>query len=170
MRTMKRLRLHLLLAPVAVLFLTYGHPAGCLAGEKPSIFSTWEGFEADKCASIWLIKRFIAPNAVIKFYPKGQSIKEGTPFDTPDAEFRRYYNMSTYESLLKYYKLEDPRLVYIGRIIHDLEVNIWESKVMKETHEVNEALNEIMANKEPNIILEQSSRYFDSLYDKIVGR
>jgi len=78
--------------------------------EKTLIFSTWEGFEADKCASIWLIKRFIDKNAKIKFFPKGSIITEGIPFDVPEAKLRRYHNMSTFESILKYYNLKDQNL------------------------------------------------------------
>ena len=95
---------------------------------KAETFSTWKGFEVDKCASIWLIKRFIDKNAKIKFFPKGNLITEGIPFDVPEAKLRRYHNMSTFESILKYYNLKDPKLIYIGKIIHDIEVNIWEKK------------------------------------------
>jgi len=64
------------------------------------IFSTWEVFEPDKCASIWLIQRFIDKGAVIKFFPRGEMITEGIPFDVPDAKFRRYAQMSTFESII----------------------------------------------------------------------
>ena len=37
------------------------------------VFSTWDGFEVDKLASIWLIKRFIAPGAKVRLYPKGEA-------------------------------------------------------------------------------------------------
>ncbi|MGA1875585.1 MAG: chromate resistance protein ChrB domain-containing protein [bacterium] len=40
--------------------------------EQSPVFSTWAGFEPDKCASIWLIQRFIHPEAVIKFFPVGE--------------------------------------------------------------------------------------------------
>ena len=101
------------------LFFTYYIPSSitATAEQKPSLFSTWEGFEVDKCASIWLIKRHINKKAIIKFFPKGQIIEEGVPFDTPDAMFRRYHNMSTFESLLRHYKLKDPKLIYLGKII-----------------------------------------------------
>ena len=100
MRTLKEI---VLLFFVVLLFISiaYGRHANIFAAEKMLIFSTWEGFEADKCASIWLIKRFIDKNAVINFFPKGEIVKEGIPFDTPDAKFRRYHNMSTFESLLR---------------------------------------------------------------------
>ena len=138
------------------------------AAEKILVFSTWEDFEADKCASIWLIKRFIDRNAILKFFPKGEAIKEGIPFDTPEAKFRRYHNMSTFESLLRGYNLQDPKLIYVGRIIHDIEVNIWQRKVMVETYEVQEQIDSIIRkSKNNNEVIEKSCNYFDSLYNEV---
>ena len=59
--------------------ISYAQPASILAGDKRLVFCTWEGFEVDKCASIWLIKRFVDNNAVINFFPKGEAIKKGIP-------------------------------------------------------------------------------------------
>ena len=138
------------------------------ADQKTLVFSTWEGFEADKCASIWLIKRFIDKNAIIRFFPKGEFISEGIPFDTPDAKLRRYQNMSTYESILKSYNLQDPKLVYIGKIMHDIEVNIWEKKIFPETNKIqNEIQNIIMDSRNNNEVIERSCKYFDSFYQEI---
>ena len=135
---------------------------------KAEIFSTWEGFEADKCASIWLIKRFIDKNAKIKFFPKGSIITEGIPFDVPEAKLRRYHNMSTFESILKYYNLKDPKLIYIGKIIHDIEVNIWDKKIFPETLLVEEAiLSIIKQSKTADEIIEKSYQYFNSLYQRL---
>jgi hypothetical protein len=138
------------------------------ADTQPSIFSTWEGFEVDKCASIWLIKRFVDNEAIIKFYPKGEQIEEGMPFDTPDAKLRRYHNMSTFESILKHYQLNDPKLIYMGKIIHDIEVNVWERKLMQETYLVKEQVNTIISNSTGNPeIIEKSVKYFNALYNEI---
>jgi len=140
-------------------------PGNILAEQKRLVFSTWEGFEVDKCASIWLIKRFIDKNAVIEFFPKGEPIKQGIPFDTPDAKFRRYHNMSTFESLLKHYKLKDPKLIYVGKIVHDIEVNIWERKVFDETHQVQDAVSQTIWNsRNSDEVIEKSCKYFDQLY------
>jgi hypothetical protein len=138
------------------------------ADTQPSTFSTWEGFEVDKCASIWLIKRFVDKDAIIKFYPKGEPIKKGIPFDTPDAKLRRYHNMSTFESILKHYQLNDPKLIYMGKIIHDIEVNVWERKLMQETYPVKEQVNKIISNSTGNTeIIEKSVKYFNALYNEI---
>lgn len=165
MKTLKTIGLYTFIFLSIYIFIVLGIPSNILAEQKTLVFSTWEGFEADKCASIWLIKRFIDKKAVIKIFPKGEILKEGIPFDTPDARFRRYHNMSTFESLLKYYNLQDPKLIYIGRIIHDIEINIWEKKVFSETHKVQETINKIIMNSKNNDeVLEKSCKYFDLLY------
>lgn len=155
----------------SVLIILVLTPSMGIAKQQPQVFSTWEGFEADKCASIWLIKKFIDKNAMIRFYPKGETITQGIPFDTPDAKFRRYYNMSTFESLLKHYKIKDPKVNYIGRIIHDIEVNVWEKKVIKETRIVQDEVNKIIWNTTGNKeIIKKSAIFFDLLYEKVLKR
>jgi len=138
------------------------------AEEKTVIYSTWEGFEVDKCASIWLIKRFIDKNAKIKFFPKGKTITEGIPFDMPNAIFRRYHNISTFEFFLKHHQLMDKKLMLIGKIIHDIEINTWERKVFSKTIKIKKDIIEII-NKTNNVqnIVDQSIKYFDHLYENI---
>jgi hypothetical protein len=136
------------------------------------VFGTWDTFEVDKCASIWLIKQFVDSKAQIRLYPRGEQIKTGIPFDTPDAKFRRYHNASTYETLLQHFKIRDDRLIYIGRIVHDIEVNTWRKKVMKESHFVTNEINSIIGeSKSGEEVIEQSINFFDSFYAKLkVGK
>lgn len=135
--------------------------------DAPQAFATWNVFEADKCASIWLIKRHISPNASIRFYDRDESPPEGILFDTPEAEYRRYHNKSTFETLLQGYALNDTTLIYIGRIIHDIEVNIWERKVMDETQKVAAEVLKIMDDKQPEKTVLACLAYFDALYDEL---
>lgn len=129
------------------------------------VFSTWDIFEVDKLASIWLIKRFVDPNAEIKFYPKGDAITEGIPFDTPDAKFRRYHNASTYETLRRHYKINQPRCIYISKIVHDIEVNTWEKKKMTESRAVIKAIHIIItSSSSADEIIERGMRFFDKLF------
>jgi hypothetical protein len=146
-------------------FLTGGNSCCPAAQEKGGVFSTWEGFEADKCASIWLIKRFVDTGAIIKFFPKGEIITEGTPFDTPEAKLKRYHNMSTFETILKQYNLTDPRLIHLGEIIHDIEINIWERKRFEETASVRHAVNEVIQSAKSSAeVIEKTLSYLDGLY------
>ena len=131
------------------------------------LYSTWDVTEVDTCASAWLIKRFVDKEARFKFYPKGEIITEGIPFDTPDAEFRRYHNMSTFESILQKYKFDDPALIEIGRIIHDIEVNFWGKRQHKKSNEVDEIISGIIAGeKEKSKCFERTFIIFDNLYKR----
>lgn len=130
------------------------------AEDEKLVFSTWDTFEVDKCASIWLIKRYIAPQAEIRFFKKGDPITEGIEFDTPSAKFRRYHNQSTFETLLEHYKLKEEKLIHLGLIIHDIEVNIWEKKIMAETPELENAVSTIFSSPNKENIVEQCYQYF----------
>ena len=131
----------------------------------PEVYSTWDTMEADKCASAWLIKRFVDKEAEFEFYPKGVLISSGIPFDTPEAELRRYHNMSAFESILKRYELDDPVLIEMGKIFHDLEVNFWGRKLRKESETIENGIRKIEAEyRNPKQILEKSFGYFDILY------
>jgi len=131
------------------------------------VFSTWEVFEADKCATIWLIKKFIGKNAKIKFSQKGETIQQGIPFDTPNAELRRFHNRTTFGSFIEHYKLRDEKLEFIRQIIYDIEINIWDKKRLEETtiiqQDINDILNRYDANEE---IINKCCDYFDQLYRK----
>jgi len=131
--------------------------------EEAIVYSTWDTQEVDKCASIWLIKRYIAPQAEIRFFKKGEPITEGIQFDTPTALFRRYHNKSTFETLLDHYKLKEDKLIYLGRIIHDIEINIWEKKVMTETPAIQKAVGEIISSPDKKKIIEQCYQYFSDV-------
>jgi hypothetical protein len=132
------------------------------------IYSTWDTIEPDKCGSAWLIKRFVDKKATFKFYPKGELISSGIPFDTPEAELRRYHNMSTFESILKKYKLNDPALIEMGNIFHDIEINYWGKKNTAESKGVQNTILKIEEDHHnPNEILEKSFLYFDTLYKNL---
>lgn len=136
--------------------------------EHEHLYSTWETIELDTCASAWLIKKHIDKKAKFKFYPKGEIITEGIPFNTPDSELRRTANMSTFESILKKNKINDPVLIKIGEIIHDIDINYWAPKKIKESEELNQKIIAIIQNsKSPHNALERSFVILDELYKTI---
>ncbi len=166
---MKNKTLQLLMLEFLLLLCIFTfYPIDSRAESQPPVFATWDIFEVDKCASIWLIKRFIDTEAQIRLYPKGGQITEGVPFDTPDAKFRRYHNASTYETLLRHYKIRDERLIYIGRIVHDIEINTWEKKVMQESRYVTDQIVSIInESKSSRDVIDRSLDFFDALYAKL---
>ena len=143
--------------------------AASARGGSGALFSTWQPVEVDTCASAWLIKRFVDKDAQFRFVPKGELMEEGTPFDTPDAELRRYQNLSTYESILLKYHISDPKAVKVGEIIHDIEVNIWEKK-RPESIEVAEKLRRLIG-ESPSAkeAVERSFEIFDDLCRRAGG-
>jgi len=130
-------------------------------------YVTWGIFEPDKCASIWLIKRHIDPEVRFVFFARDQEPPPGIAFDTPDARFRRYHNKSTYETFIDHHGLADRRLVYIGRIMHDIEVNVWERKAMAETRRVEAEVLKILSDDEPQQTVDACIKYFDALYSSL---
>lgn len=134
------------------------------AAQKSSLWATWDLFEPDTCASIWLIKRHVDTKATFRFLPKGTPIVEGTAFDTPEAKFRRYATAATYESILKAYKITDPAAVRIGTMIHDIEISPWARQSTSESIEVEHRVREIAASaKDKADLLERVMTYFDQL-------
>jgi len=135
------------------------------------IFSSWDIFEVDKCASIWLIKRFVDKDALFLFSPKESFVLKGAAFDVPDADFRRYHNMSTYQSILKYYKLNDSVLVKIGKRIFDIEVNYWGDKFFDDSKQIETEVKDIIEkNKNHQVVVNKSLFYFDKLYERYKQR
>jgi len=154
---MRKVCVHLLLIVLCPFLAT--------AESGPVIYATWENMEIDKCASAWLIRRFVDKEAEFRFYPKGTLITEGIPFDVPEAEIRRYHNMAAFEYLMKKHKLTDPQLRKIGEIIHDIEINYWGKKRLEESRKINDAVREIIKTSETaEESLKRGFMFFDSLY------
>jgi hypothetical protein len=89
--------------------------------------ATWvtrTGVHVDRIASVWLIRRFIDPQARFKFVPpKGYVPAAGElRFDMFDAEFTHVGDRCTFEVLIERMGLQDRALDAIGEIIHDLDL------------------------------------------------
>jgi len=79
----------------------------------------------DRCASAWLIKRFIDRDAVFEFVSKESNIPEGAVrFTFPRAELRPVEGVkTTFDILVEKYHLNDPIVLKIKEIIRDYEFN-----------------------------------------------
>ena len=90
--------------------------------------ATWvtrTGVHVDRIASAWLIRRFIDPQARLKFVPaKGYEPLAGElRFDMFEAEFTHIGDRCTFEVLVGRMGLDDAALIAIGEIIHDLDLH-----------------------------------------------
>jgi hypothetical protein len=88
---------------------------------------TWvtrKGIHVDRIASAWLIRRFIDPEAKLKYVEaKGYVAAPGElRFDMFDAEFTHEGDLCTFEVLLARLGSGDPALRYIADMIHDIDL------------------------------------------------
>lgn len=74
----------------------------------------------DRLASIWLINRFIDPDATFRFghQPEPHEIS----FDMPDAQFRHVGNLCTFEVLMASFNLASGALTKLAQIIHEMDL------------------------------------------------
>lgn len=102
--------------------------------QAPRVWVTWRGPEPDKGASAWFLKRFVRADIVFRELPPGTTdLGEGTPFDVPQAEFRRTHSHAVFETLLQRYPVQDPVVQHLARVLHDVEINLWGAKLFEET-------------------------------------
>ena len=94
--------------------------------EKPRgrTWVTRTGVHVDRIACAWLIRRFIDPEAKLKFVPaKGYAPQGGElRFDMYDAEFTHVGDRCTFEVLLERMSLDEAALRAIADIVHDIDL------------------------------------------------
>ena len=85
---------------------------------------TWEDVAVDRIGSAWLIRRHIDPKAEFLFVPAGAPVlpKGAEPFDIPGARLSHRRGHCTFHTALQEYKLKDPVLERIARIVDEADV------------------------------------------------
>ncbi len=134
---------------------------------EAAVYGTWDVLEVDPCASAWLLKRFIDKEATFKFYPKGELITNGIPFDTPESELRRKGNSSAFEVIVAKYKIKDPKIMAIGKLVHQIEIAYWKEQTDHAAEDLKEKIGALIKEKDnPEKILKKTFLVFDELYEK----
>jgi hypothetical protein len=88
---------------------------------------TWvtrKNVHVDRIASAWLIRRFIDRDARFTFVP-GQGYRAAADeltFDMYEGTFTHVGDACTFEMLVRRFGLEEPGLVAIAEIVHDIDV------------------------------------------------
>jgi hypothetical protein len=77
----------------------------------------------DRTACIWLIRRYLDPEASFSFFGDPAEAPEGAElFDVVGARLSHRGEDCSFETFLKDYDLEDPMLGEIAEIIHDADL------------------------------------------------
>lgn len=134
-------------------------------GESVHIYATGTTMEIDRCASAWLIKRYVDKDAEFQFFAEGEFIKSGISFDTPDSELCRTHNRSTFENIMAKYDISDDRVKKIAKIVHDIEINFWGKKDQQSSNKIERELNKIINDSSNNnACLKNCFDYFDQVH------
>lgn len=98
----------------------YGVPPATIAAYKDRRWVTRPQPHVDRMACAWLIRRFINPDAIIRY---SQQPEPGeVTFDMRDAEFGHHGNLCTFETMIRAFTLEDPALLSMAEIVHEIDL------------------------------------------------
>lgn len=89
---------------------------------------TRERPKIDRIACPWLIKKFVDKDAEFIFVPFSQVIEKADklsaiPFDIPEVEFTHYNDQSTFDYIVKKYKIKDPAISVMAAIIRGADTD-----------------------------------------------
>ncbi|MER8406478.1 chromate resistance protein [Mesorhizobium sp. M1307] len=133
---------------------------------KGRIWVTRRDVHVDRMACSWLIRRFIDPDAVIRFVPgKSYAAKPGElRFDMFDGEITHEGDRCSFEVLLTRAGLDDPALQAIAEIVHDIDLKDGKFGRDETTGIASLIAGIAMTNKGDEQRIGQGGPVFDNLY------
>jgi len=133
---------------------------------KGRTWVTRKGVHIDRIACSWLIRRFIDPDAVIRFVAgKGYRPKKGElRFDMFEGEITHEGDRCSFEVLLERAGIEDPALQAIAEIVHDIDLKDAKFGREEATGIASLIAGIASANSDDQNRLAQGAPVFDNLY------
>src|SRR5947208_1384132 len=94
----------------------------------PMKWVTRENAKVDRIACPWLIRRFVDPDAEFLYVPSPDVLavaeREGAiPYDVSDVELGHVDGRCSFESIIVKYRLKEPGLLELAKIIHAADVS-----------------------------------------------
>lgn len=89
---------------------------------------TRERPKIDRIACPWLINKFVDKEAEFIYVPYNEVLVkakelDAIPFDIPNVEFTHYDEQSTFDYIVKKYKIEDPAILIIAGIVRGADTD-----------------------------------------------
>ena len=128
-------------------------------------WATRSGPHVDRTACAWLIRRFIDPEATFVFVDDPDEVPpDATAFDMRGAELSHRDGGCSFETFLRRYRLDDPVLRAIARIVHeaDLEDDRYDAPEAPGLDVLMRGLSMVRGDHE---VLELSAPLYDGLYE-----
>lgn len=105
---------------------TTGLPASPPSALGPHLYTTWDVLEVDRVSAMWVLTRYVDPEAHFYFVSPFTTTRIGIPFDLPEAEARRTSSQSTTEVLVARAGREnDSALSRLAAVAHQFEIMPW---------------------------------------------
>jgi hypothetical protein len=118
----------------------------------------------DRTACAWLIRRFLDPEAEFLFVDDADDVPpDATPFDMRSVELSHRGGDCTFETLVRHYRLDDPTLQAISRIVHEADLHD-ERYDAPEAAGVEAIVGGLSAGREDADVLAAAAPLFDALY------
>ncbi|MHB8172681.1 MAG: chromate resistance protein ChrB domain-containing protein [Thermincolia bacterium] len=127
---------------------------------------TWEQIGVDRMASAWLIKHYIDRDCIFEFIPTGadHASFDGIPFDIPGVKYSHHRGHCTFYTLIKEYKLKDPILHKMAKIIDGADT-LTDIAIPEESFGLDAICSGLrILSENDHAALEQSDKIFEALY------
>lgn len=120
----------------------------------------------DRCATAWLLRRFIDPKARILFVPPGRDVPKGaTPFDMPGARYGHHGRRCTFETTVALHGLgRDKALRDVAALVHDLDFHVMKRPESAGLHAILTGL--LLAHASDARVVREAGRVFEALYER----
>jgi hypothetical protein len=87
-------------------------------------WATRTGCHVDRAACAWLLRRFVDPSAEFVFVDDPADVPgDATPFDMRGAQLSHHGGDCSFETMLRYFGLDDPVLWDVARIVHEADLD-----------------------------------------------
>ena len=129
------------------------------------LWATRRGCHVDRTACIWLISRFLDPEASFAFFgDPAEAPEEAELFDVVGARLSHRGEDCSFETFLKDYDLDDPVLREIAEIVHDAD--LMDEKYARPESEGLDAIVRGMQLSLPDdrALISHTDRVYDGLY------
>jgi hypothetical protein len=133
-------------------------------------WATRKECHVDRAACAWLIQRCIDPAAVFIFVDDMGDVPAGvTPFDMRGAALSHHGDRCSFETFLVEYRLDDPALDAIARIVHEADLGD-ERYDAPEAPGLDVLIRGLSLVMDDETLLHVSRRLFDGLYAVVSNR
>ncbi len=132
-------------------------------------WATWENVGIDRMGCAWLIRTRIDPEATFTFVPEGsRRVPEDVEaFDIPGVRFSHRGGHSSFHTLVREHRLDDPILLRIAQIIDDADT-VQEGTLEPAAAGVDLICRGLrLVSKDDHMALERGALVYDALYAQL---